>query len=107
MSRDYNASLVVSTFIITDELPFSVNSYSYERLFLWRTKALGTRYYRSLSNSHDVIVLFFKWGASVLKFSSTLRIYANCAAISKKLESLNLHSLHETQPAPKIQNLCL
>ena len=105
MSCDHNASLVVSTFIITDELPFSVNSYSYERLFLWGTKALGARYYRSLSNSHDVIVLFFKWGASVLKFSSTLRIYANCAAISKKFESLNLHSLHEAQPAQKTQNL--
>ena len=104
MSRDYKASLVVSTFIITDEPPFSVNSYSYERLFLWRTKALGAHYYRSLSDSHDVIV-FFKWGASVLKFSSTLRIYANCAAISKKFESLNLHSLHETQPAQKTQNL--
>ena len=58
MSRDYKASLVVSTFIITDEPPFSVNSYSYERLFLWRTKALGARYYRSLSDSHDVIVFF-------------------------------------------------
>ena len=102
MSRDYKASLVVSTFIITDEPPFSVNSYSYERLFLWRTKALGARYYRSLSDSHDVIV-FFSSGVPV--FSSTLRIYANCAAISKKLESLNLHSLHEAQPAQKTQNL--